>query len=160
LAAAWPAAGGRCLCGTHITQRALLRNHLTGHQALLGCCCVRHFPAAAGLFRVLARVMADPTRPLSPAAVEWAYGRRFLTDWERGFALNTRGRRLSLRQTEKRLEVHHALFARMAAAGRAAPSDKASSDASPADLPSPRGGEPTRTSTNGRRGGSDDERLR
>jgi hypothetical protein len=157
LVAAWPAPGGRCLCGSHITQRALLRNRLTGRRALLGCCCVRHFPAAAGLFRALARVMADLARPLSPAAVEWAYGHGFLKPWEWNFALNTRGRRQSAGRRTKRLEVHHDLFVRMAAAGgRAAPSDKARSDASPADLPSPRGGEPTRTGTNGRRGGGDD----
>jgi hypothetical protein len=120
LVAAWPAPGGRCLCGSHITQRALLCNRLTGHRAVVGCCCVKHFPAVAGLFRVLARVMADPTRPLSPAAVEWAYARRFLTPWERGFALSTRGWRLSPLQRAKRLEVHDALFARMAAAGRGA----------------------------------------
>jgi hypothetical protein len=152
LVAAWPAPGGRCLCGAHITQSALLRNRLTGHRALLGCCCVKHFPAAAGLFRVLARVMADATRPLSPEAVEWAYGRRFLNEWERDFALRTRGRCQSPRMRAKRLEVHHELFVRMAAAGgRAAPSDKAPADASSADLLSPRGSEPARTGANGRR---------
>jgi hypothetical protein len=141
LVAAWSAPGGRCLCGSHITQRALLSNRLTGRRALLGCCCVRHFPAAARLFRTMARVMADPTRPLNPAAVESAYGRGFLTPWARGFALSTRGRRLSARMRAKRLEVHHELFVRMAAAGgRAVSSDKTRAKASPAGLGSLRGG--------------------
>jgi hypothetical protein len=118
LVAAWPAPGGRCLCGSYITQRALLRNRITGRRAVAGCCCVRHFPLAAGLFRALARVMADPRRPLGPAAVQWAYGRGFLIPWEQDFALSTWGRRLSARQRAKRLEVHASLFARMAAAGR------------------------------------------
>jgi hypothetical protein len=120
LVAAWPAPGGRCLCGSHITQHASLRNRLTGCRALFGCCCVKHFPAAAGLFRALARVMSDPTRPLSPAAVEFARGRDFLTAWERRFALDTRDRRLSARQLQKRLEVHRELFTRMAASRAAA----------------------------------------
>jgi hypothetical protein len=157
LVAAWPAPGGRCLCGSHIRQRALLRNRLTGHRALFGCCCVKHFPAAAGIFRVLARVMAAPTRPLSPEAAEWAYGHRFLNEWQRDFSLDTWGRPQSPRMRAKRLEVHRELFDLMAAVGGlAAPSDKARADASPADLPSPRVGSPPRTGTNGRRGGSDD----
>jgi hypothetical protein len=141
LIAAWSAPGGRCLCGSHITQRALLNNRLTGRRAVLGCCCVQHFPAAAGLFRALARVMADPTRPLSPDAAEWAYGRRFLKEWERDFALRTRGRCQSPRMRAKRLEVHRELFVRMAAAGgRAVSGDKTRAKASPADLGSLRGG--------------------
>jgi hypothetical protein len=120
LIAAWPTPGGRCPCGSHIRQRALLRNRLTGRRALLGCCCVQHFPAAAGLFRALARVMADPAQPLSPAAVEWAYAHGFLKPWEWDFALSTRGRRQSAGRRTKRLEVHHDLFDRMEAAGGSA----------------------------------------
>src|SRR6516164_3551626 len=91
LVAAWPAPGGRCLCGSRITQRALLHNTLTGRRVVVGCCCVRHFPNAAALFRALARVMSNPERPLGPAAVEWAYGRGYLNAWERGFSLDARG---------------------------------------------------------------------
>jgi hypothetical protein len=118
LIAAWSAPGGRCLCGSRITQRALLHNTRTGGGAVGGCCCcVRHFPNAAELFRALARVMSNPERPLSPAAVEWAYGRRYLNAWERDFSLDARGRHLSPRQRWKRLDIHAALIVRMATAG-------------------------------------------
>jgi hypothetical protein len=117
LVAAWAARGGCCLCGSRITQRALLHNTLTGRRVVVGCCCVRHFPNAADLFRALARVMSNPERPLNPAAVEWAYGRGYLNPWERRFSLDARDQRLSQRQRWKRLEVHGALLVRMAAAG-------------------------------------------
>jgi hypothetical protein len=85
---------------------------------VLGCCCARHFPRAAALYRSLARVICDFSNPLTTEAVKWAAGRGFLTEWEVCFSLDTRGRKLTGRQLYKRVEVHRSLLSRMAVAGR------------------------------------------
>jgi hypothetical protein len=115
-----------CLCGHFpILKRCFIRNRKNGFQVVVGSCCVEKFldiPAQA-LFRAVERIKENEAVALKAKVIECAYRVGWITDYERGFGLDTwRKRRLSPRQLAKRIEINLKVLARATGApGRAAP---------------------------------------
>jgi hypothetical protein len=113
---------GTCLCGHHpILENCVIVSRENGNEAVVGNVCVTRFLGidSEAVFRSLRRVLEDPTRPLNEAAVEHAYGRGWLNDWEREFLLGTsRKRSLSPRQRAKRVQINRKVLGLVRAAAR------------------------------------------
>lgn len=99
-----------CLCGHHpIFEVCTLHNHVTESIVDVGNCCVQHFMGlpSAPLFAAAKRVLADEKKALGKALVLFAHARRWISDWERGFCLDTRRKRdLTTKQMAKRAEIN------------------------------------------------------
>jgi hypothetical protein len=105
---------GVCLCGHFpIKECCVLVNHENGTEVTVGNCCVKKFldlPSEA-IFRALRRVARDPSKAISPAAVEHFHRRGWITAWERSFLLDTaRKRRPSPKVLAKRAEINAKLL--------------------------------------------------
>jgi hypothetical protein len=118
----WLEPGGVCLCGhAPITEQCLILNRVNGNAAIVGNVCVKRFLQLPSdrLFNAFKRIRADPRRALTSDALEYAYGKNWLNDWELKFYRDTLSRRRpSERQQAKRLEINVRVLALLAAAGR------------------------------------------
>ncbi len=111
---------GVCLCGHAIREHCVLVNRLSGHEAVVGNCCVVRFLGlpSAQVFAGLDRIRKDPAAAPSPALVEYARSRCWLTDFElRHLRGTARSRRLSPRQLAVRIEVNKKILRHVAASG-------------------------------------------
>jgi hypothetical protein len=113
---------GTCLCGHPIIEHCVLHNHQNGKEAVVGNVCVTQFMGIRTdrLFGAFRRVMENAEAALTAEAVAYAYGRGWLTDWERAFCRDTcRRRRLSPRQMTKRVEINRLMLSRVTGVRRA-----------------------------------------
>jgi hypothetical protein len=115
---------GTCLCGHFpIREHCVLHNRETGLSAVVGNVCVTKFLGidSGSIFDGLNRVLADPTKALNLAAVDFAWRRGWVNDWERRFCTNTcRKHKLSPRQRQIRAAINTKVVGFVAASGREA----------------------------------------
>jgi hypothetical protein len=101
---------GTCLCGhAPIIEHCVLLNRKNGNRAVVGNVCVKRFMGlpSGKLFEAFARIMAKRDAALNAATVEYAHGKGWINNWERGFCLDTcRKRKLTERQRAKREEIN------------------------------------------------------
>jgi hypothetical protein len=101
---------GVCLCGKHpIIEHCVVCNRENGNTAVVGNHCVRRFIGLRSerIFAGLRRIASDRGARLDDAAVEYAYAKGWISDWEYEFYRDTpRGRRLSPKQRAKRVEIN------------------------------------------------------
>jgi len=112
-----------CLCGHNpIIECCVLYNAQTGAEAIVGNVCVNRFLnlPSAKLFPAFDRIRRDPERALNAAAIEFAFDRGWINDWEREFYLDTRTKRLlSDRQLSKRVEINRGVLSKLGATRKA-----------------------------------------
>lgn len=101
-----------CLCGHHpIIKLCTIRNTKNGNLAMVGNCCVKKFLGLYSdkVFQAVARVQKDWWRALNAETIEFAHSKKWISDWEREFYLDTMRKRLSGltgKQNSKRYEIN------------------------------------------------------
>jgi hypothetical protein len=107
-----------CLCGQYpIIELCVLTNQKNGREAIVGNRCVKRFLNLSSdqIFTGLKRVKAKPDAALNEAAIRYAHRRRWISDWELNFYLDTRAKRkLTDKQAAKRLEINQKVTANVA----------------------------------------------
>jgi len=105
-----------CICGQYpIKEICLLRNQRNGKMVEVGNVCVEQFLRlqSGKIFEALHRVAKDNGKALSKEAIEHAHAKGWISDWERGFYLDTiRKRKLSPKQLAKRRQINEIILAR------------------------------------------------
>lgn len=99
-----------CLCGHFpINELCYLRNTKNGNRALVGNVCVKKFLGLPSdkIFEAIHRITTDLTKALNPDAIEHAFQKHWISEWERTFYLDTwRKRSLSPKQSIKRGQIN------------------------------------------------------
>jgi hypothetical protein len=99
-----------CLCGHYpILEICQLRNVLNKNTAVVGNCCVKKFTNLPSdlIFQAIRRIEADIERALNPDAIQHAFKKGWINDWERKFYINTwRKRVLSGAQRQTRIQIN------------------------------------------------------
>jgi hypothetical protein len=110
---------GTCLCGhTPIIETCVLRNEKNHNTAVVGNCCVKKFIGLPSdkIFQAIKRVRKDNEKSLNAEAIEYAYSRGWINDWERNFYLdNMRKRNLTSKQLAKKIQINEKLERNMKA---------------------------------------------
>ena len=107
-----------CLFGHFpINEICVLRNRKNDATAVVGNVCVKKFMKLRSdkVFDAIKRVTADETRALNVEAIEHAFAKGWINEWERSFYLDTwRLRALSANRENKRsfASQHSGLFER------------------------------------------------
>jgi hypothetical protein len=100
-----------CLCGHFpINELCYLRNTRNYGKALVGNVCVKKFFRLPSdkIFEAIQRIAIDITKALNPDAIEHAFRKAWISQWERDFYLNTwRKRSLSPKQNAKRVQINN-----------------------------------------------------
>src|SRR5262249_40690092 len=114
---AGPDEPGSCLCSHYpIIEHCVLHNRENGNTAVVGNVCVTRFLGinSEAVFAGLRRVTRDVKAGMSGGAVEYAYSKGWINDWERRFYLDTlRKRQLSPKQRAKRAQVNGKVLSRV-----------------------------------------------
>jgi len=108
---------GTCLCGhTPIIETCILRNEKNRNTAIVGNCCVKKFIGLPSdkIFQAIKRVRKDNEKSLNAEAIEYAYSRGWINDWERNFYIdNMRKRNLTNKQLAKKIQINDKLARNM-----------------------------------------------
>lgn len=103
-----------CLCGHFpIKEICLLRNRFNGNSAIVGNVCVKKFLGLPSdkIFQAVRRVRKDDTKSFNLEAIEFAYRKEWVNDWEAEFYLDImRKRNLSPRQLEVKRQINEKLL--------------------------------------------------
>lgn len=106
-----------CLCGHFpIIELCVLQNKLNSNQATVGNCCVKKFIGLPSdkIFQAVKRIRKDLTKSLNAEAVDHAFQRGWLSEWERKFYFDImRKRSLTAKQKAKKLQVNELVLTRM-----------------------------------------------
>ena len=106
-----------CLCGHFpIVELCLLTNRCNRSQATVGNCCVKRFIGLPSdkIFQAVKRIRKDQTKSLNPEAVQHAYDRHWISEWEKNFYFDImRKRNLSSKQAAKKNEINLLVLDRM-----------------------------------------------
>jgi hypothetical protein len=107
----------RCLCGHFpIIEICTLRNKLNGQFATVGNCCVKKFIGLPSdlIFQAVKRVRKDNKKSLNVEAIQHAYDKGWINEWEYNFSIDTmRKRNLSQKQLQTRIMVNTKMLANM-----------------------------------------------
>jgi hypothetical protein len=108
-----------CLCGHFpIKEICTIRNKENGAFTDVGNCCVKKFLGlpSDNIFQAIKRIRKDDTKALNIEAILHAHERGWITDWERGFYMDTmRKQVLSPKQRGKRQQINQRVLHRLAA---------------------------------------------
>jgi hypothetical protein len=108
---------GRCLCGHFpIIETCILKNKVNGNSAIVGNCCVKKFIGlpSGKIFQAIKRVRKDNEKSLNAEAIEHAFNKRWINDWEMGFYLDVmRKRKLTTSQLQKKIQINEKLARNM-----------------------------------------------
>jgi hypothetical protein len=106
-----------CLCGHFpIVELCVLINRHTRGGATVGNCCVKKFIGLPSdkIFQGVKRIRKDQTKSLNAEAVQHAYDRHWISEWEKNFYFDImRKRNLSPKQAVKKNEINLLVLARM-----------------------------------------------
>ena len=104
---------GRCLCSHFpIIETCILKNKVNGNLATVGNCCVKKFIGLPSdkIFQAIKRVRKDNEKSLNAEAIEHAFNKRWINDWEKGFYLDVmRKRKLTVSQLQKKIQINEKL---------------------------------------------------
>lgn len=99
-----------CLCSHFpINELCYLRNTKNGNGALVGNVCVKKFLGLPSdkIFDAINRIAKDTGKALNAEAIKHAFKKKWITDWEHNFYLETwRKRELTARQSAKRAQIN------------------------------------------------------
>jgi len=80
-----------CLCGHHpIIEICVISNKNNGNTTNVGNCCVKKFMGLPSdkIFQAIKRVRKDNEKSLNAEAIQYAYDRDWINDWEKDFYLD------------------------------------------------------------------------
>lgn len=105
-----------CLCGHFpINEICVLRNKRNNITTEVGNICVKKFLGLPSelIFQALRRIAKDETRALNTEAIDHAFRKGWINNWEKKFYFDTmRKRNLSNKQWAKRIEVNRQVLKR------------------------------------------------
>ena len=106
-----------CLCGHFpIVELCVLVNRRNREQATVGNCCVKKFIGLPSdkIFQAVKRIRKDQSRSLNAEAIEHAFDRCWISEWEKNFYFDImRKQKLSPKQAAKKNEINLLVLARM-----------------------------------------------
>lgn len=106
-----------CICGHFpIIEICVLQNKVNGNDAIVGNCCVKKFIGLPSdrIFQAVKRVRKDTKKSLNAEAVQHAYDRGWITEWEKDFYFNImRKRNLSTKQATKKIQINEKVMRNM-----------------------------------------------
>ena len=106
-----------CLCGHFpIIEICELQNKLNGNFATVGNCCVKKFIGLPSdlIFQAVKRVRKDNEKSLNAEALQHAYEKGWINEWEYNFSIDTmRKRNLSEKQMKTRININEKMLANM-----------------------------------------------
>lgn len=106
-----------CLCGHFpIIEICILQNEQNDHFATVGNCCVKKFIGLPSdlIFQAVKRVRIDNQKSLNAVAIQHAYKKGWITEWEYNFSIDTiRKRNLSTNQLQKRININKKMLVNM-----------------------------------------------
>jgi hypothetical protein len=99
-----------CLCGHFpIIELCVLHNRRNGIQVTVGNWCVKNFLGLPSdrIFQAVKRIRRDPSNSLNPEALQHAFERQWINEWERDFYLSTMHKRNPTeKQSAKKLQIN------------------------------------------------------
>jgi len=106
-----------CLCGHFpIIELCVLSNQRNHAQATVGNCCVKRFIGLPSekIFQGMKRIRKDLAKSLTAEAIQHAFDRRWIGEWEKMFYLDVmRKRNLTVKQAAKKQEINQLVLNRM-----------------------------------------------
>lgn len=106
-----------CLCGHYpIVEVCVLANKYNGNSAIVGNCCVKKFIGLPSdkIFQAVKRVRKDNEKSLNAEALQHAFDKGWINQWELNFSVNTmRKRSLSGKQLAKRIQINEKMLENM-----------------------------------------------
>ena len=106
-----------CLCGHFpIIEICVLKNKLNHNLAVVGNCCVKKFIGLPSdkIFQAVKRVRKDNEKSLNAEAIQHAFKKNWINEWERDFYLNImRKRNLTTNQRNKKIRVNEKMLRNM-----------------------------------------------
>lgn len=106
-----------CLCGHFpIIELCVLGNKVNGQSAIIGNCCVKKFIGLPSdkIFQAVKRVRKDGKKSLNAEAIDHAYQRGWINEWEKDFYFDLmRKRKLSPKQLIKKTQINEKLLLNM-----------------------------------------------
>ena len=108
---------GTCLCGHFpIIELCILLNRLNGVRVTVGNCCVKNIIGLPSdrIFQAIKRIRRDESASLNAEAIEHAFRRGWIDDWQRKFYLDVmRKRNLTEKQLTKKLAINDLVLRNM-----------------------------------------------
>lgn len=106
-----------CLCGHYpIIELCELKNTKNKNVATVGNCCVKKFIGLPSdkIFQAIKRIKKDDCKSLNGEAIELAYSKNWISQWEYNFYCDTfRKRKLSDKQMLKRKQINEKVLFKM-----------------------------------------------
>lgn len=106
-----------CLCGHFpIIEICILRNKLNYNFETVGNCCVKKFIGLPSdlIFQSVKRVRKNSQKSLNAEAIQHAYQKNWINEWEYNFSINTmRKRVLTSKQLKARMTVNEKMLVNM-----------------------------------------------
>ncbi len=103
-----------CLCGHFpIIELCEIRNKENREIAIVGNCCVSKFMGLPSekIFQAVKKIRKDSEKSLNSEAIELAYSKDWINNWEYEFYIDTfRKRRLTEKQTLKRKQINEKIL--------------------------------------------------
>ena len=106
-----------CLCGHFpIIEVCVLSNKLNQKTTTVGNCCVKKFIGLPSdkIFQAVKRIRKDNHKSLNIEAIEHAFGKGWINEWEYNFSVDTvRKRKLSDKQLQTRKKINEKMLFNM-----------------------------------------------
>lgn len=106
-----------CLCGHFpILELCELLNGKNGKQVVVGNCCVKKFIGLPSdkIFQAVKRIRKDGSKSLNVEAIQHAFNRNWINEWEFKFYLQILHlRKLTPKRSAKKLEINELVLQRM-----------------------------------------------
>ena len=106
-----------CLCGhSPIIEICNLRNKINGQFATVGNCCVKKFIGLPSdlIFQAVKRVRKDKQKSLNAEAIQHAFQKKWINEWEYKFSIDTmRKRSLTGKQLQTRMNINEKMLHNM-----------------------------------------------
>lgn len=111
-----------CLCGHFpIIEICELRNKVNRQLATVGNCCVKKFIGLPSdlIFQAVKRVRKDNQKPLNAEAIQHAFQKKWINEWEYKFSIDTmRKRNLTDKQIQTRMKINEKMLQNMKRSSR------------------------------------------
>lgn len=106
-----------CLCGHFpIIEVCILQNTRNFQLATVGNCCVKKFIGLPSdlIFQAVKRIRKDTQKSLNAEAIQHAYDKGWINEWEYKFTIDTmRKRSLTTKQLQTRMKINEKMLANM-----------------------------------------------
>jgi len=109
-----------CLCGHKIHEICHIYNRKLDKTLIVGNCCINYFMETKSnlIFQSLTKVRENIKSSFNEAAIEHAFSKGIITQWERNFYLDTwRKHKLSEKQLTRKIEINNKMLKNLSRSG-------------------------------------------